>query len=985
MVGAVHSLPPHSLAVPGLLVGGALRWVWPLYAAPRLRGGFVPTGAGILALTFGGGPLVDLGTSLSATSGLGVLSAAPFALVGGLLASWPVPFRTRLGLVGVALGAILAPSVLPRLGAGVCALAALVGLAATRLVLARRLEPAKTGGDVGDGRGDSTGVEGAAPPPGNGVVSGLVLGLAVLPLQGATPLFGGSVPWFSELLAGGAVGALLASRRWPWLIAPALLVAAHQLLAGAPALAALAGRGATDGGPLAASLITILAGALLAAAAGPLGPRSPIGALAGMVTAQVTLALAPAELAAALLPLVIGLALAPRILAEPRGARRLVGALALAAPFGGLALPSAGLDRIDAPQGLYADPTRLAAANAAAPRASSWARGWTGVAGDGGPTGATRWRRGRSYTADAEGEASARMAGHLPALLGVQGRRAAILGLADGFALDALRRSQRGRILAWDPVAATRAQLRREDGPFAATLADPAVQLVSVDPLALGEPFDAIVVDLPPPWSVGGPWAWSSRRLATIAARTAPTGVAVIRIPLKECSGDELGQLLLRVANAFEGVLVWLDPTGGRHLLVTARHGEQPVDASAVAAAWRRPAVQQDLMRGALRSPADVLERLLLDRDAILRLTALVEPGAPQRAALLSARRNRRGRLTAALGALSPIAVAPASLVDLRSLPPAEASAWGEQLDAAAAGRRTYLQLLAAWQRGAGAELVALAARLGAESPDASRDLKTVIRPWVQRARTLLERGDLGSAERELQVARGFSPDDTEVNLLLGDVLRRDGRLDSAAEHYRAVLEKEPTSLPTALGLGSLLTQQESFGGAIDVLEAAEKSHPGDATLLINLGWLHSQLGEQRPDEGNKRQARARALFQRAAALEPRRPQAHAGLALVYQRSGDKEAALLAIERAIALDPSCYYQGQRGFLLHGLGRLGEARQALRESLLKCPESPEALNALGAVEADLRNPDKARDAWRRALAIDPDFRPAKENLARGGAD
>ena len=95
----------------------------------------------------------------------------------------------------------------------------------------------------------------------------------------------------------------------------------------------------------------------------------------------------------------------------------------------------------------------------------------------------------------------------------------------------------------------------------------------------------------------------------------------------------------------------------------------------------------------------------------------------------------------------------------------------------------------------------------------------------------------------------------------------------------------------------------------------------------------------------------------------------------------DGGAALLAYERAIALDPTLVdAQINRGCLLHEAGRLADAERAYRGALEACGAVPALLYNLAAVLEDLGRKEEAVQAYREALAGDPRLAACHYNLA-----
>jgi predicted Zn-dependent protease len=95
----------------------------------------------------------------------------------------------------------------------------------------------------------------------------------------------------------------------------------------------------------------------------------------------------------------------------------------------------------------------------------------------------------------------------------------------------------------------------------------------------------------------------------------------------------------------------------------------------------------------------------------------------------------------------------------------------------------------------------------------------------------------------------------------------------------------------------------------------------------------------------------------------------------------DEAAALLAYERAIALDPTLLdAQINRGCLLHEAGRLADAERAYRGALEACGGAPALFYNLAAVLEDLGRKEHAVQAYKEALAGDPRLADCHYNLA-----
>ncbi|MGH8772077.1 MAG: tetratricopeptide repeat protein, partial [Burkholderiales bacterium] len=103
-----------------------------------------------------------------------------------------------------------------------------------------------------------------------------------------------------------------------------------------------------------------------------------------------------------------------------------------------------------------------------------------------------------------------------------------------------------------------------------------------------------------------------------------------------------------------------------------------------------------------------------------------------------------------------------------------------------------------------------------------------------------------------------------------------------------------------------------------------------------------------------------------------------AGVAL---ESKDTDAALLAYERAVAVDPAFLdAQINMGWLLHEAGRFAEAERVYRDAIKACGQAPMLLYNLGVLLDDMGRKMEATETYEAALRGDPDMADCHYNLA-----
>jgi len=87
---------------------------------------------------------------------------------------------------------------------------------------------------------------------------------------------------------------------------------------------------------------------------------------------------------------------------------------------------------------------------------------------------------------------------------------------------------------------------------------------------------------------------------------------------------------------------------------------------------------------------------------------------------------------------------------------------------------------------------------------------------------------------------------------------------------------------------------------------------------------------------------------------------------------GDMHAAARSFERALSLGPDAAVLGDAATFMRLLGRLDEAAQIDRVSIARDPFHPGGFANLGHHLADAGHFDEAIDAYRKALALSPDY-------------
>ncbi|MBW1989516.1 MAG: tetratricopeptide repeat protein [Deltaproteobacteria bacterium] len=175
----------------------------------------------------------------------------------------------------------------------------------------------------------------------------------------------------------------------------------------------------------------------------------------------------------------------------------------------------------------------------------------------------------------------------------------------------------------------------------------------------------------------------------------------------------------------------------------------------------------------------------------------------------------------------------------------------------------------------------------------------------------------------------------------LGSALMDQGETDQAIPHFRRAADLAPHYFKPANNLGLALARKGRYAQAIPWLAKAVELAPDSWQARANLGEALLKAGKAK--EAVKHLAAARKL-------NPDQPSVAASLG---------HALLLA------------------------GRYEEAREHLSWAMDKLGESPGLLNSVGASYLAQGDRNRAAALFRRALALDPGYQPALDNLEAAG--
>jgi tetratricopeptide (TPR) repeat protein len=198
-----------------------------------------------------------------------------------------------------------------------------------------------------------------------------------------------------------------------------------------------------------------------------------------------------------------------------------------------------------------------------------------------------------------------------------------------------------------------------------------------------------------------------------------------------------------------------------------------------------------------------------------------------------------------------------------------------------------------------------------------------------------------GGKEHQSDNLAALVPASGYANFMKASRLKAAGEADSAIRYFERAIHLDSTFAFGHAFIGDLKIQVGDTSGALPHFRLAVALDPGDALLRGNLAHLCLRAG----------------LFDEA------------------------KTHFLRLAEADPMNPEYPYQAAWSLLQMKKGL--EARPHLEKSLALDPLQPLAWNYLGMIEQALGNPIKARDLYRKSLALDSSYVHARENLTALG--
>ena len=233
--------------------------------------------------------------------------------------------------------------------------------------------------------------------------------------------------------------------------------------------------------------------------------------------------------------------------------------------------------------------------------------------------------------------------------------------------------------------------------------------------------------------------------------------------------------------------------------------------------------------------------------------------------------------------------------------------------------------------------------------------------------------------------AEGEHKADALAHFVEGMSFEENGEMDKALATYRKVLDVDPGQVDLASRVAALLTRQDDFPEAIDVLKDAVKANPNASEPLLQLAFIYAKY--------LRRIDQAIDYANRAIALDPHNIDAYERLCEIALASGDEKKALQSLDRAAAIrndDPvfwarlgklyaSIVFKSDRPPKPDETARVNEIFKKAAEH---AGDDPAVLKDVADYYASTQQIKEAIPLYLRLLELEPDDTNAREKLATG---
>ena len=216
------------------------------------------------------------------------------------------------------------------------------------------------------------------------------------------------------------------------------------------------------------------------------------------------------------------------------------------------------------------------------------------------------------------------------------------------------------------------------------------------------------------------------------------------------------------------------------------------------------------------------------------------------------------------------------------------------------------------------------------------------------------------------------NPDCWMAHNNLGSLLKDQGHIEEAVEHYRKAVQIDPNNYKALYNLGMALAARGQFNEAIENFRQAIQIKPNDCGALVSLGIALANRGQF--DE-------AIANFRQAIQIDPNNCEALNNLGIALATRGQFDEAIGNFRKAIQIKPNdCDALDNLGTALATRGQFDEAIKNYRQASQINSNRPQTFLHWGMALGQSGRTREAVAQYREALRLNPSLAGALNNLA-----
>jgi tetratricopeptide (TPR) repeat protein len=226
---------------------------------------------------------------------------------------------------------------------------------------------------------------------------------------------------------------------------------------------------------------------------------------------------------------------------------------------------------------------------------------------------------------------------------------------------------------------------------------------------------------------------------------------------------------------------------------------------------------------------------------------------------------------------------------------------------------------------------------------------------------------------------------DAFAHFVQGMSFEENGEMDKALAEYRKVLDVDPGQADLASRVALLLTRQDDFPQAIDVLKDAVKANPKATEPLLQLAFIYAKY--------MRRTDQALDYVNKAIAVNPQDFDAYERLCEIMLAAGDEKKALQALDRAATMQSdNATFWARLGKLYASIvfkpdqppkpEDIGRVNEIFKKAAEHAGDDSKVLKDVADYYASTQQLKEAIPLYLRLLELEPEDTTAREQLAAG---